>query len=118
MLAVGEYALGDVDERTQRMTTGFSGGVGDERRYLCGAFSAGVMIIGALYGRTQPDVDETMCFIKVRQYRDRFEGQLGSVTCLELRAELYGSGGLEPCSVLVEKAVKILLEVLDEENTR
>jgi C_GCAxxG_C_C family probable redox protein len=118
MLAVGEYALGEVDERTQRMTTGFSGGVGDECRYLCGAFSAGVMIIGALYGRTQPEVDETMCYVKVRQYRDRFEGKLGSVTCSELRAEKYGSGGREPCSVLVERAAKILLEVLDEENTR
>ncbi|MGB6421623.1 MAG: C-GCAxxG-C-C family protein [Anaerolineales bacterium] len=118
MLAVGEYALGEVDERTQRMTTGFSGGVGDERHYLCGAFSAGVMIIGALYGRTQPDLDETMCYTKVRQYRDRFEGQLGSVTCSDLRAEMYGSGRLEPFSVLVERAVKILLEVLDEGSTR
>jgi C_GCAxxG_C_C family probable redox protein len=117
MLAVGEYALEGVDDRTLRMTTGFSGGVGDERRYLCGAFSAGVMIIGALYGRTQPDVDETMCLVKVRQYRERFEGQLGSVTCSELRAEMYGSGRLEPCSVLVERAAKILLEVLDEGST-
>lgn len=118
MLAVGEYALGEIDERTLRMTTGFAGGVGDDRRYLCGAFSAGVMIIGALYGRTQTDVDETKCFIDVRRYRERFEGQLGSVTCSELRAEMYGSGRIEPCSVLVERAVKILLEVLDEGSTR
>ncbi len=118
MLAVGEYAFGEVDERTQKMTTGFSGGVGDERHYLCGAFSAGVMIIGALYGRTQPDVDETMCYAKVRQYRDRFVGQLGSVTCSELRAEIYGSTKVEPCSVLVERAVNILLGVLDEGSAR
>ena len=118
MLVVGEYALGEVDERTQRMTTGFSGGVADERHYLCGAFSAGVMIIGALYGRTQTDVDETKCFINVRRYRERFEGQLGSVICSELRAEMYGSGRDEPCSVLVERAAKILLEELDEGSTR
>ena len=53
-----------------------------------------------------------------RYSQDRFEGQLGSVTCSELRAEMYGSGRLEPCSVLVERAVKILLEVLDEGSTR
>ncbi len=59
-----------------------------------------------------------MCYEKVRQYRDRFEGQLGSVTCSELRAEIYGSTKVEPCSVLVERAVKILLGVLDEGSSR
>lgn len=114
MLAVGERVLDDVDDRTLRMTTGFSGGVGVAYRDLCGALSAGIMIIGALYGRTQPDQDDALCLALTTEYRDRFAGELGSVYCPELRAEKYGSQGEEPCSVLVERAARILLRLLEE----
>jgi C_GCAxxG_C_C family probable redox protein len=113
MLAVGEHTLGHVDERTLRMTTGFSGGVGRTHRDLCGALSAGIMIIGALHGRTRPDENEDLCQQLATSYRDRFAQELGSVYCHELRAEKYGPQGQEPCSVLVERAARILLAVLE-----
>ncbi len=47
MLAVGRHMLGEVDERTIRITTALSGGVGGTHAELCGALSAGVMLIGA-----------------------------------------------------------------------
>ena len=114
MLAVGEHVLGDVDDRTLRMTTGFSGGVGVAYRDLCGALSAGIMIIGALHGRTEPEEDDALCLELATEYRDRFADELGSVYCPELRAEKYGSQGEEPCSMLVERAARIFLELLEE----
>ena len=113
MLAVGEHTLGDLDDRTLRMATGFSGGIGVTFRDLCGALTAGVMLIGAIHGRSHPSEDDTRCQELATIYRDRFAQDLGSVYCHELRAEKYGDQGQEPCSVLVERAARILLSVLD-----
>lgn len=72
------------------------------------------MIIGARHGRTQPEEGDALCLELTTEYRDRFAGELGSIYCPELRAEKYGSQGQEPCSVLVERAARILLELLEE----
>jgi hypothetical protein len=58
MLSVGEYVLENLDDQTRRMATGFSGGGGRTERDLCGALTAGIMIIGALHGRISPLEDE------------------------------------------------------------
>ena len=113
MLSVGEQVLGDLDDRTRKMSTGFSGGVGRSLRDLCGAFTAGIMIIGAIYGRTSLDEDEDQCMIMVNNYRNRFVQRLGSVYCYKLRDERYGSHNQEPCSVLVRRAANVLIGVLD-----
>jgi C_GCAxxG_C_C family probable redox protein len=114
MLAVGEYVLGNVDDQTLKMTTGFAGGIGATHQELCGALSAGILIIGALYGRTQPNEDDSLCQILAANYRNRFNQELGSINCGELRAERFGSGGQEPCSVLVERAAQLLLDILSD----
>ena len=111
MLSVGKYKLNDLDERSIRMTTGFAGGVGDSRQEICGAFSSGIMIIGAVEGRSHPEEDDSECFNKTLAYRERFSEVLGSVSCFELRDSGYGSDGIEPCSVLVERAARELLAV-------
>jgi C_GCAxxG_C_C family probable redox protein len=116
MLAVGEHALGSVDTQTLKMTTGFAGGVGVTQQELCGTLSAGIMIIGALYGRTQPNEDDSFCQALAANYRNRFAQELGSINCGELRAKRYGSQGREPCSVLVERAARLLLDILSGEK--
>ena len=55
MLAVGEHLLGPLDDQVLRMSSGLGGGLGSTQQELCGALSGGVLIIGALYGRTRPD---------------------------------------------------------------
>jgi C_GCAxxG_C_C family probable redox protein len=116
MLAVGEYVFGNVDDQTLKMTTGFAGGIGMTHQELCGALSAGIMIIGALYGRTQPNEDDSLCQTLATNYRNRFVQKLGSINCGELRAERYGSRGQEPCSVLVERVALLLLDILSEKD--
>ena len=112
MLSVGMYKMKDLEERYIRMTTGFAGGIGDSRQEICGAFSSGVMVIGAIKGRSQPEEDDSVCFQKTLAYRERFCEVLGSVSCFELRKSGYGSDGIEPCSVLVERAARELFAVL------
>ena len=79
---------------------------------LCGAFSAGVMIIGALQGRSDPDQDDSLCQDMVLDYRRRFQQRFDTLNCGDLRRVDYGSDNREPCSVLVERAVRLLLDTL------
>ena len=113
MLSVGEYVLDDLDDQMRRMETGYSGWGGRTECDLCGALTAGIMIIGALHGRISPQEDEDQCMLAVNKFHDRFAQRLGSVYCYELREKRYGSHNQETCSVLVSRAANILLEILD-----
>jgi len=84
MLAVGGHVLGNLDPRFVRMATGFAGGVGESKQEMCGALSAGVMLIGALYGRYE---------------------------------QVHAPGGLGSCSIVVERAARILLGLLAEKRS-
>jgi C_GCAxxG_C_C family probable redox protein len=112
MLAVGEHTFGCVDDHTLKMTTGFAGGVGDTRQDICGALSAGIMIIGALHGRAQANVDDKRCQMLAARYRDRFNREFGATCCGELRRQH------KSCAVLVERAAHVLLEVIEEDKER
>jgi hypothetical protein len=87
--------------------------MGSSHEGLCGAFTAGVMVIGAVHGRVDPAEDDTRCQELVLDFRDRFQGRFSTLNCGELRKEDYGSSGREPCSVLVERAARILLDTLE-----
>ncbi len=113
MLAVGEHVLPDMNDRMIKIATGLGGGIGSTHEHVCGAFSAGVLLIGARYGRTDSEMADELCQKKVRNFREAFHTRLGSVICRELREESYGSGGEEPCAVLVERAAGMLLDVVD-----
>ena len=110
MLAVGEYTLGRVDDRTLMLTTGFAGGVGDTRQDVCGALCAGVMIIGALHGRAQAQADDRRCQRLATRYRERFFQAFGSTNCGELRRR-HSS-----CSVLVEQIAHVLMDVIEADQ--
>jgi C_GCAxxG_C_C family probable redox protein len=112
MLAVGEHVLGEIDDRTLRMTTALGGGVGLTLQELCGALSSGVLIIGAMHGRISSKEDDQGCAQLASNYRQRFLEEFGSTRCQEIRASGYGSDGKWPCSKLVERAAGILLQTL------
>jgi C_GCAxxG_C_C family probable redox protein len=112
MLAVGEHLLGKVDDQTIRMTTAMGGGVGLTLQELCGALSSGVLLVGALHGRTTSEEDDGKCAEIAALYRQKFLEEFGSTRCQEIRASGYGSDGKWPCSELVERAAGILLQTL------
>ena len=114
MLAVGEYVLGTVDPALCKIATGLGGGIGGTHQELCGALSGGVLLLGALYGRTEAGKSDDLCMHLSAEYRTRFAQELGSTHCGTLRESGFGLGGTIPCSVLVERATRVLLEVLAE----
>ena len=114
MLAVGGHVLGDLDPRLVRMTNGFAGGVGGSRQEMCGALSAGVMIIGALHGRSSLEEDDLPAQQLATRYRERFAAELGTTRCGPLYEQVHAPGGSGSCAVVVERAARILLGLLAE----
>lgn len=114
LLAVGEHVLGPLEEREIRLSTGFAGGIGSTHREICGAVSAGVMIIGGLHGRSAPGADDTACQELAGRFIRQFQNRFNTLNCGELRQNGYGSPGAEPCSTLVERASRLLLDCIPE----
>lgn len=113
MLAVGEHLWGRVDDGLLRASSGLAGGLGCSHLELCGALSGGTLILGALYGRTSLDDDDTECNRLACSYQEQFIQVFGTSRCSDLRASGYGSEGQRPCAALVERAVGVFLDVLD-----
>ena len=114
MLAVGESIWGEVDPSLQRATTPFHGGVAGTKAELCGAFAAGLMVIGAQTGRIDAAVDRSPCTRLSAAYREAFLQRWETTHCGTLRASGYG-GPEQPCSALVAEAVGLLLGVLGQD---
>jgi C_GCAxxG_C_C family probable redox protein len=121
VLAVGERYLEDLGPACAwvtaltRIATGFSGGLGDTREELCGALSGGVMVIGALFGRSNLAEDDQPAVDLAERYRRRFLETLGYTQCTALREQVVDApGGPGTCGELVERAAMILMSLLDE----
>lgn len=114
MLAVGGHLLGGLAPRIVMMATGFAGGVGDTRQEMCGALSAGVMIIGALHGRNGLEESDWQALDLATRYLKRFAAELGTTRCGPLYERVHAPGGLGSCSLVVERAVLIILDLLTE----
>jgi C_GCAxxG_C_C family probable redox protein len=112
MLAVGEHMLGNLDPYMVRMATGLSGGVGCTYQEMCGALSGGVMLIGALHGRSSSREDDQPAFQLASSYRQRFAAEFGTTRCGPLREQVHAPGGLGSCSFVAQSAALILLDVL------
>ena len=111
-IAVGEHFFGSIDSRTKRMTTGFAGGTGGTHEEMCGALFGGILIIGGIYGRALPYESDEVCYQKSALYRQEFLDTFGGTSCQSIKDTGYGSQGIFPCSVFVEKAVKLFLKTL------
>ena len=111
---MGEHLWGGVDPEIVRLATAFGGGMGGTHEEACGALSGGVMVIGIHLAPQHPTGNEEPMRQAVARYRTRFLNEIGPTQCAALRDGLYGSEGQEPCSVLVQRAVRLLLQVLNE----
>ena len=98
------------------LSTALGGGVAGSHEELCGALSGGLLLIGAHFGRSAPDRDDTAAYDRAKAYRLRFLAEVGATQCAALRATtVHGVGGLGSCTRLVEEAGPILLETIGPE---
>jgi len=111
---VGEALFGKIDDALFRVSTPFGGGFGRSRQELCGVLPGAAMIIGLLYGRTEPEESSLAAYAVTAAYRERFLEQFGHTICDDLR-ERAGYGTDEnPCLDLSGEAAALLIDVLSE----
>ncbi len=118
--------LGLTREQAAMVSVGFGGGMGRLRDH-CGAYSAAVMLCGALEG---PDgalkEHRTQTYARVQEVNRRFIQRNGSICCAELlgrekrpeaptpeaRTQAYYKS--RPCARIIRYACKIIDEMLAE----
>jgi C_GCAxxG_C_C family probable redox protein len=96
------------------MANPFGGGVGGTRQELCGAFAGGLMVIGALYGRTDASQDDQQSYDLAKQYREAFLAEFDTTQCAPIREAFAKPDGSHGCDVVVERAARMLLGVLEQ----
>jgi C_GCAxxG_C_C family probable redox protein len=107
-----------------RLATGFGGGMAMMQK-TCGAVAGAYMVIGARYGRVNPDDTDARdrTYALIGEFNKRFLELHGSLSCRELmgvdlktkdgREEAETHGYFEKkCAVYVEDAEGILDEIL------
>ena len=116
--------MGMTEEQALRLAGGFGGGVG-RMREVCGAFSGIVMVLGALYGFTDPK-DKSAFYAEVQALAREFcaRNGKGTLICRELlgldkaegtpvaeerTAEYYQK---RPCPMLVRVAADVMAEYM------
>jgi hypothetical protein len=81
---------------------------------MCGALSGGILVIGGLYGRERSDQDDQLAQGLATRYRSRFLAEFGYTQCEKVREMFRGPDGSGSCAPLVERSVRVLLQVLAE----
>ena len=116
LLAVGEHYLDEINPGVLRSSTAFAGGVGGTNEDLCGALAGGLILISALYGRTDSQTSDDRCMDLAAAYRARFLEHFGHIRCADLKEHWIGKKGQETCAELVADAAGVLVDVLEGEE--
>lgn len=120
--------VGLTQEQAALVAVGFGGGIG-RLRQNCGAFSASVMLCGALHGADGADaVNRTQVYARVQEVHRQFVERLGTINCGELLGRTAEAPTPEertpayyatrPCARIILQACHIIEEHLAgrEEN--
>ena len=90
----------------------FAGGVGLTNEELCGALVGGLLVIGAMHGRTDPRASDDRCMHLAAAYRERFLEHFGHIRCADLKEHWIGKKDQETCAELAADAAGVLMDVL------
>lgn len=118
--------MGMDEETALKISSSFGGGIG-RLREVCGAVSGAAMVLGALYGYTDPKDDGAKKdhYARIQEFAGRFKEENGSYIC----KELLGLEKVEnspvptkrtnsfykkrPCSELVFEAASLVEEYIE-----
>lgn len=108
--ANGEYNLG-LDKESLKMAAGLSGGVCSEK--LCGAVSASALVLAKLFIKDRAHEGE-YCKGLVKEFVTRFESDMHSTNCKELKEEFKTEK--DGCKAIILRAAEILDEIVLREQ--
>lgn len=104
-----------LDPKALRMATGLGAGFG-KAKCSCGSLTGGVLVLGTLYGRTDPKKDDGLVFDLSKELHDRFVENFRNTCCRVLTRKVkWGHPDhVAQCSEYVYTSAKILKEIIKE----
>ena len=105
------------------MASGFHGGGGAVKTdeigmegiptgCMCGALASGVLILGILYGRTEPSKVRFDCISHLSAHlHKRFQDELGGKCCAMLRPFYHKIDNEHSCKAIYRKGAELAVEV-------
>ena len=113
-LAITQLFCPEQTEIACRMATGFGGGLAGSRQEACGVLTGGVLAIGLLCGRTNPEQGREEAYQISAAYRELFMAHFGATICQILRDGFSTDDTRTACRSLTAEAAGILYDVLRE----
>lgn len=120
--------LGLTQEQAAMVSVGFGGGIG-RLRDNCGAFSAAVMLCGALEGKDGAKKEHRpQTYVRVQEVCRRFTARNGTINCAELLGREKGPEApvpddrtkeyyrRRPCARIIRSACQIIDDMLAEHD--
>lgn len=120
ILSLAKYYLGGADPSWVKMVSGMAGGIGGSHEEVCGVITGAINIIGLLYADPNPDDNDDAFQELCEGYLHEFERILGGKRCTDFREGL-GYTGREPgkpCSIIIEKGTRLLIDYLSKHGAK
>lgn len=113
-LTFREYVAPDLSEEMVKLVTPLGGGIG-RSGCTCGALSGGVIILGALKGRTSSDQSRDEAYDFAGEFHNRFKKEFGSTCCRVLnKHEYHDPERGRTCLKIIGNSAAILMRLLQE----
>jgi C_GCAxxG_C_C family probable redox protein len=110
--AIVELFSDEPSSEIPRVATGFGGGMGGSHEEACGALTGGILAIGYLYGRSDPNAGKDDAFKLVAEFRKRFLEEVGSTGCKNILDQLGKQDNYDKCKKMTAVTAGILAEIL------
>ena len=107
-----ELVHGSAEPALMRAADAFMGGIAGTQQHICGAVSGGLIVLGSLFGRTQPEEDDALLTRLCLEYLHNFEANCGvdSLRCFELRERRK----VASCAPYVQLAVTEAISIINQ----
>ena len=104
----------ELSDTVLKMAMPFRGGMAGTMNSHCGGLTTGILLIGALYGRLEPDGDEKLAPAIARRYWQMFLDEFGTSHCTTLREAQPGPEAPTRCGTIMVRSVRMLLKLLED----
>ncbi len=110
--ALLETLHGSADPTIMKVSTSFMGGISGTEQQICGAVSGSLIVLGSLYGRSEPDVNDDFLTKIGQEFLKNFTNTCGanSLICHELRERRK----VQSCVPYVQCAVVETLKLIQK----
>ena len=115
---IAEWYTKEPSASIPKVASGFGGGIGGSKGDTCGALTGGVIALGYLWGRMEPNGDKKIVYELASEFRKKFIDSFGSSNCQSLLNGFGEQENMIKCKKLTARAAGILSEMLEDLGLR